>query len=274
VSKGGIVKKELGAEEVGGPLLQFSTVARHYQPKTEQVDANHEDAIQQVVTVRISNPDYENDACPSCHTTLSSGFFIASCDKGGSVHVWRLDRYGGYAGCVQCAKDYHIRKHRTTEDEWQPLFLGNLKGTGLVLFETMVLGGVRQEGLTWRVWFTSLQYFEPSPLTEEDWAIPSVTYDLEKDESDEDEDEQEEAEDDSGVIEYALYWMFGMKKVTRPVQKSKAKLNETRLMDDDAYELLPFSSVRHSLTVSKMSFCCDYGNFLKVVHYRQKEKYK
>lgn len=274
LSKGGIIKKESGAEEVGGPLLQFSTVARHYQPKTEPVNANHDDAISQVVTTRISNPDFDEDTCPACRKVLSSGFFIASCGMNGSVHVWRLDRLSGYTGCVQCAKDYHPRKHRSDE-QWQPLFLGKLTQEGgrcLVLFDTMILAGLRQMQGRWEVWFTSLQYFEPSVLVD-DWTIPSVVRNLERD--DDTIDEESDNDYESNIFEFLLFFIFGMKKAVKPVKKTKSKNNEREMAEyDDSYELLPFSSVRYAWQVNETSFCCDYGNFLKLVsfHPEQEEK--
>lgn len=130
LSKGGTVNKKMNTAataEVGGPLLQFSTVARstaldngtytaaHVSQQQQQhlVKSDHSDAVSQVVVTRISNPEFEHDTCSGCHTVINSGFFVASCALDESVHAWRLNRTAlskQEVGCSQCAKDYHRRQ--------------------------------------------------------------------------------------------------------------------------------------------------------------------
>lgn len=139
LSKGGTVHKKThsaATAEVGGPLLQFSTVARstalgdgtltaaHVSQQQQQqqhwATSDHSDAISQVVVTRISNPEYKDDTCPGCHTVINSGFFVASCALDESVHAWRLNRTAlskQEIGCSQCAKDYHRR-----QQQQQPLY--------------------------------------------------------------------------------------------------------------------------------------------------------
>ncbi|KAL7311754.1 hypothetical protein PS15m_009476 [Mucor circinelloides] len=123
LSKGGTVNRKTNAAataEVGGPLLQFSTVARSATsddgtstPHQHLVKSDHSDAVSQVVVTRIGNPEFEHDTCPGCHTVINSGFFVASCALDDSVHAWRLNRTAlskQEVGCSQCAKDYHRRQ--------------------------------------------------------------------------------------------------------------------------------------------------------------------
>ncbi|KAK4512426.1 uncharacterized protein ATC70_003126 [Mucor velutinosus] len=132
LSKGGAINKKMSTAataEVGGPLLQFSTVARsttlddgtytaanvsqQQQQQQHLVKSDHSDAVSQVVVTRISNPEFEQDMCPGCHTVINSGFFVASCALDESVHAWRLNRTAlskQEVGCSQCAKDYHRRQ--------------------------------------------------------------------------------------------------------------------------------------------------------------------
>ncbi|GAN06922.1 hypothetical protein MAM1_0141d06412 [Mucor ambiguus] len=130
LSTGGTVSKKINTAdtaEVGGPLLQFSTVARSttldegtytaayvsQQHQQHLVKSDHSDTVSQVVVTRISNPEFEHDTCPGCHTVINSGFFVASCALDESVHAWRLNRTAlskQEVGCSQCAKDYHRRQ--------------------------------------------------------------------------------------------------------------------------------------------------------------------
>lgn len=128
LSKGGIINKKLNnaaSAEVGGPLLQFSTVARSatsddrnspansYHQQQHLVKSDHSDAVSQVVITRISNPEFENDTCTGCNAVINSGFLVASCALDESVHAWRLNRTAlnkKDVGCTRCAKDYHRRQ--------------------------------------------------------------------------------------------------------------------------------------------------------------------
>ena len=139
LSKGGIINKKLNTSasaEVGGPLLQFSRVARsttsdernsHADSSHQQqhlVKSDHSDAVSQVVITRISNPEFENDTCTSCNTVINSGFIVASCALDESVHAWRLNRTAvnqNEVGCTRCAKDYHRRQ--------QPLYNARIRPT-------------------------------------------------------------------------------------------------------------------------------------------------
>ncbi|KAI8970270.1 hypothetical protein BDF20DRAFT_838641 [Mycotypha africana] len=71
---------------------------------------DHQDAISQVVVTPIRVPGFENDTCPQCKTTLSLGFFVASCSLDESVHVWRLiNTTATENGCGFCAKKNYYR---------------------------------------------------------------------------------------------------------------------------------------------------------------------
>lgn len=71
--------------------------------------SDHQDSISQVVVTPISNPEFDNDTCPSCNTALNNGFFVASCSLDGTVHAWRLSSSLLHKdiGCSRCRKDYH-----------------------------------------------------------------------------------------------------------------------------------------------------------------------
>lgn len=163
-----------------------------------------------------------------------------------------------------------------------PKFLGKLdqvNGCGIAFCENMVLSGARRrhsnidENL-WEAWFASLQYYDPPSLEEEASLIPVITFDLESD------DNLTEADDipmdpSSSLWGQFLLLTFGVKKVGKPTQrtiiqneKKKKKRRETRVSeeDDEAYEMLPFSTIKKVIpTADGFGFCCDYGNFIKAV---------
>ncbi|CEP09004.1 hypothetical protein [Parasitella parasitica] len=125
LSQGGVIRNKLGSAasaEVGGPLLQFSTVARSTPSNDSSapedsslLKSDHSDAVSQVVITRIGNPEFEDDVCPGCSTPVNSGFIVASCALDESVHVWRLDRTAlsnKEPGCTRCANNYHLRRQQ------------------------------------------------------------------------------------------------------------------------------------------------------------------
>ncbi|KAI8639693.1 hypothetical protein BD408DRAFT_420929 [Parasitella parasitica] len=124
LSQGGTVRKtnSVASAEVGGPLLQFSTVARstpsddsNASADSSLVKSDHSDSVSQVVITRIGDPKFENDMCPNCSTVVDNGFIIASCALDGFVHVWRLERTAlseKELGCAQCRRQQPLYNAR------------------------------------------------------------------------------------------------------------------------------------------------------------------
>lgn len=163
-----------------------------------------------------------------------------------------------------------------------PKFLGELdqvNGCGITFCENMVLAGARRRHSAvdenrWEAWFASLQYYDPPSLEEEASLIPVITFDLESD------DNLIETDDipmdpSSSIWGQLLLSIFGVKKVGKTnqrtstqIEKKKKKRRETRVSeeDDEANEMLPFSTIKKVIpTVGGYGFCCDYGNFIKAV---------
>jgi WD40 repeat protein len=334
-----------------GLLLQFSKVEQQQglqqqtQPQCLLAQADHGRSVSQVVITRLGCPEFDNDMCSHCQTTLNTGFLVASSALDDSVHCWRLDRMLSHEnGCTQCIKEYRHRPYHSmapvpptagpprasqrkkhsnnnrdqsgdeSEDEetQQPLslsvsFLGKLDqadGRGLVFCDNMVLAGVRRRqtyldteddgddvGL-WEAWFVSLQYYEPPPIKEEDaFAIPVITFDLEKDEDYYREIEEKELIDVQEMAKTNSLWdqillsLFGIKKVRAAPWPTEASIAATRKRsypseslgntsgyeeDDDAYEILPFSTIRLVMPMNGYGFCCDYGNFIKCISFENR----
>jgi WD40 repeat protein len=331
-----------------GLLLQFSRVAqqqdnslRQRQSQTQGLArADHGRSVNQVVITRLACPEFDNDMCDNCQTTLNTGFLVASCALDDSVHCWRLDRtMRNDVGCTRCIKEYQHRPYHCqapvpptttgpprasqrkkrnnnnhqsqsgdeSEDETELLslsvsFLGKLDqvdGQGLVFCDNMVLAGVRRRQIRldnnddadlWEAWFVSLQYYEPPPIKEEEDAffIPVIAFDLEKDEEYYREIEEKEMLHDQELAKSSSLWdhlllnIFGIKKVraaTWPIEattittRKRSLKNEPLLdtdvngKDEDAYEILPFSTIRLVLSMKGFGFYCEYGNFIKLVSF-------
>lgn len=165
-----------------------------------------------------------------------------------------------------------------------PKFLGKLdqvKGCGIVFCENMVLAGVRRRHSTeeenrWEAWFASLQYYDPPSLEEEASLIPVITFDLENDDQTKEDDTS--IHPSSSLWEQFLLLTFGIKKVRSSPPAIKRSLKQQELKkkkkrdapvneeDDEAYDMLPFSVIKQVVsTACGYGFCCDYGNFIKVI---------
>lgn len=140
-----------------------------------------------------------------------------------------------------------------------------------------LLAGVRRSSTSsssshWQVWFAALQYFDPPG------EIPIDTFDLETNEEDtmEQKHHHEEMRD-------SLFGLFGSNGITlssqgRPsMPKNRSHSNKSLLkkvddvqddeeFDEEAYELLPFSMVRHVLPLDGLGLACDFGNFIKLIY--------
>lgn len=339
---------KMTADKKDGLLLQFSRVAQqqdnHHLPQPQNstqdfTQADHGGCVNQVVVTRLGCPEFDNDKCANCQTTLNTGFLVASCASDDSVHCWRLDRkLMNDVGCTQCIKEYRHQPYpnlapipssssagpprasqrkkqgntyrgqfgNDSEEDTELLlvsisFLGRfdqVDSHGLVFCDNMVLAGVRRQKIRldaddnagpWEAWFVCLQYYAPPPNNEE--AIPIITFDLEKDEDYYREIEEEELlhqkelaknNSNNSLWDHILLNLFGIKKVrtsTWPMEaalKTRKKNNRKREpsfntsnddQDEDAYEILPFPTLRLVISMNGLGFFCDYGNFIKFVSF-------
>ncbi|KAI9307064.1 hypothetical protein BJ944DRAFT_262478 [Cunninghamella echinulata] len=152
-------------------------------------------------------------------------------------------------------------------------------------------------------WFASLQYFEPQKNIE-DHDIPIEVFDLESASTLHQSilnDTSNLKTDQSGSLWKCFSWLFGSKFTSSPKIKINGKdidnnnklllVEEDEDMDDDndddydsledsngddyvkdpmnvdneALEMLPFSSIEHAVSLEGLGFACDYGNFIKVI---------
>ncbi|KAI9486918.1 MAG: hypothetical protein EXX96DRAFT_614716 [Benjaminiella poitrasii] len=218
---------------VGGPLLQFSDF---FVDRPVGQTAHHHKTISQVAVSHC------------CRGTM----LVASCSTDDTVHVWRLETGDDF--CQRCQQRRRLTKKRIKNKTRGVVFLGEMAqrgGRGVVFCDDGVLAGVRQTAQGhWQAWLTTwLQSYEPS----QDVTIPTTTIDLES---------KTDEEELTSFDEFLLRW--GIKKV--------APRNVVQKEEEEAYELLPFSTVRHVVASSKSRLCCDFGNFVKCVSFDTNDK--
>ncbi|KAG0172756.1 hypothetical protein DFQ30_009772 [Apophysomyces sp. BC1015] len=146
-----------------------------------------------------------------------------------------------------------------------PSFLGTidqLAGRDLVFCDNMVLAGVRQkraldESATneWEVWFASLQYQESA------LRIPVETYDL----------DHEMAAEESGQSQRASLWGSLLRDNKRPKHVARKMDSDDEDMEE-ANEILPFSAIRHVVSLGGSGLGCDYGNFVKLIYFDDRRR--
>lgn len=183
----------------------------------------------------------------------------------------------------------------------KPTFLGKVEqpaGRGIV-FCDKILAGVRRrrnslkkedEG-EWEAWFASLQYYDP--LTDDDeeqqqrWKIPIETFDLDSDRASLNamtavEEKEEDPHKASQLLKSTLMGLFTSNSaVSDPLMKYKGgihavkkkasyendALEEVKEEEEmEASENLPFSTIRHVISLDGAGLACDYGNFIKLVY--------
>ncbi|KAG0169849.1 hypothetical protein DFQ28_011344 [Apophysomyces sp. BC1034] len=175
-----------------------------------------------------------------------------------------------------------------------PSFLGQIEqisGRGIVFFGDMFLAGVRQKWQRsdqmklsggWEAWFTHLKYYDPSSAHEDGapndtFSIPVETVDLEADSP------VQSSTTKSPLNSQRKSW-FGLstteKSRERLAQNNDRQWGRGRYTpmtisddedEDEANELLPFSTVRHVMSLGN-GLGCDYGNFIKLIYIDDKKQ--
>ncbi|RCH94912.1 hypothetical protein CU098_006600, partial [Rhizopus stolonifer] len=174
----------------------------------------------------------------------------------------------------------------------EPTFLGHIDqpaGRGLVFCDKILAG----QG-EWEVWFASLQYYDPSDLTEEHEThrskIPIETFSLD-DNTHMVQSKQEKEEDQHKTLQALKGTLLGLFTSSSSHDETKMGLKykhihahlsdssdeDTKkdqeeddfLLDDDSLEAsenLPFSAIRHIISLDGSGLACDFGNFIKLVY--------
>ncbi|KAI9313271.1 hypothetical protein BX666DRAFT_1880608 [Dichotomocladium elegans] len=163
----------------------------------------------------------------------------------------------------------------------EPVFLGKIKqlaGRGLVFCNNMVLGGVRKKptrgssasassGNDWEAWFASLKYYANKNYIGNE--IPVETFDLEPPSPQKNAFETNTSTETSmlGVINRFTWGGSKTPNKSRMTDGEKSD-DEYELVYDEASELLPFSMVRHVVSLDGSGIACDFGNFIKLIYLR------
>lgn len=168
----------------------------------------------------------------------------------------------------------------------KPLFLGKINqssGRGIVFCEDMVLAGIRRTKRhsikqdMWEAWFVCLQYYEPPSLEEETFLIPVITHGLNVSKN-----KTEMNETPTSFWNQFIYSKFGLKKTpSNDLNQSKTKRSNEVMVEqeenadtkeEDAYDVLPFSTIKCLTKIDGYGLGCDYGNFIKIISFDDPSK--
>ncbi|CEG75281.1 hypothetical protein RMATCC62417_10351 [Rhizopus microsporus] len=245
------------------------------QKENESFTADHNGHIIQVAVESFKDIEYPT----SIHSNTSFVFMVASSSLDGTVHIWRLDiddqkpddavpgssrppsrRHVGYlipelsSVSLNSEKECSIKEH-------QVHYLGLLEqlgGKNLVFCKNNVLSGVRRVQNSWYAWFIPLQYHHTHVSASNQLCIPSVSYDLDR-----------EDQTTFGQHHTTAPWkrLFHIRPKEKSLNHENASLQGRSFEEEDASDLLPFTTVQNIVTTDGYGFACDYGNFIKIISF-------